>query len=150
MKKLIITILLVVASFTFVSPINTKAIGNNNINIVSKFDSNIIENTINIAVDSCTESDAILGDPECEDSVAWLVQLILNVIKIGGPILVILLSSIDFIMVIIKSDNEAFQKAQKKLITRLILALLLFIVPVIVQVILGVFGITGNATAGLH
>lgn len=150
MKKLIITVLLVVASFTFVSPINTKAIGNNSINIVSKFDSNIIENTINIAADNCTESDAILGDPECEDSVAWLVQLILNVIKIGGPILVILLSSIDFIMVIIKSDNEAFQKAQKKLITRLILALLLFIVPVIVQVILGVFGITGNATAGLH
>lgn len=148
MKKLIITILLVVASFTFVSPINTKALENNN--IVSKIDSNVLTNTINIAASNCVESDAILGDPECEDSVAWLVQLILNVIKILGPILVILLSSIDFIMVIVKSDNEAFQKAQKKLITRLILALLLFIVPVIVEVILSVFGITGNATAGLH
>jgi len=150
MKKLIITILLVVASLTFVSPINTKALENNS-NIVLINGANMLTENINIAADStCAETKAILGDPDCEDSVAWLVQMILNVIKIIGPILVIILSSIDFIMVIIKSDNEAFQKAQKKLITRLILALLLFIVPVIVEVILNVFGITGDATAGLR
>lgn len=147
MKKLIITILLVVASFTFVSPINTKAIGNNNINIVSKFDSNILNDTIYIADG---EKTPILGDPEDENSVAWLVQLILNIVKVAGPILVVLLSSVDFIMVIVNSDNDKFQKAQKKLITRLVLALLLFLIPVIVEVILSVFGITGSTTGGIH
>ena len=61
-----------------------------------------------------------------------------------------LLSSVDFIMVIVNSDNDKFQKAQKKLITRLILALLLFLIPVIVEIILSVFGITGSATGGIH
>lgn len=150
MKKRIITILLVVLSFMFINPIDTKALDFNSANIVYKMDSNILSNTVNIAAGNCVENDSILGDPECEDSVAWLVQLVLNIIKIAGPILVILLSSVDYIMVIVKSDNDAFQKAQKKLVTRLILAMLLFVVPVIVQVILGVFGISGNSTAGLH
>ena len=145
MKKTIITILLIIASIMFISPINARALEVNNVNIVEKFNSNILSNTVYIA-----DSKPILGDPEDENSVAWLVQLILNIVKVAGPILVVLLSSVDFIMVIINSDNDKFQKAQKKLITRLILALLLFLIPVIVEIILSVFGITGSATAGIH
>ena len=145
MKKGIITFLLIVTCVMFISPINTKALETNNINIVDRSGSNFIENTINTA--EVTKS--VLGDPSDENSVAWLVQLIFNIIKIAGPILVVLLSSIDFIMVILKSDSEQFAKAQKRLITRLILALLLFLIPTIVQIILQVFGITGNVTAGI-
>ena len=144
MKKTIITILLIITCVMFVSPVNTMALENNNINIVENTSSNVLTNTINIA-----SGETILGDPTDEDSVAWLVYLILNIIKVAGPILVILLSSVDFILVIVKSDNEAFAKAQKKLITRLVLAILLFLVPVIVQVILEVFGITGSTIPGL-
>lgn len=144
MKKAIITILLVITCVMFVSPVNTKALENNNINIVENTSSNVLTNTINIAAE-----ETILGDPTDENSVAWLVYLILNIIKIAGPILVILLSSVDFILVIVKSDNEAFAKAQKKLITRLVLAILLFLVPVVVQIILEVFGITGSTIPGL-
>jgi hypothetical protein len=132
----------------FVSPINTKALEVNNINIVEK--SVLTDNIYLGAKGNCEKSTAILGDVKCEDSVAWLIQLILDFIKVLGPILVIILSSIDFIMVIIKSDNEQFQKAQKRLITRLVLALLLFVVPVIVEVLLQVFGITGNVTGGIQ
>ena len=144
MKKAIITILLIITCVMFVSPVNTKALEVNNVNIVENNSSNALTNTINIAA-----NETILGDPTDENSVAWLVYLILNIIKIAGPILVILLSSIDFILVIVKSDNEAFAKAQKKLITRLVLAILLFLIPVIVQIILEVFGITGSTIPGL-
>ena len=144
MKKAIITILLIITCVMFVSPVNTMALENNNINIVENTSSNALTNTINIA-----SGETILGDPTDEDSVAWLVYLVLNIIKIAGPILVILLSSVDFILVIVKSDNDAFAKAQKKLITRLVLAILLFLVPVVVQVILEVFGITGSTIPGL-
>ena len=150
MKKGIITLLLVIACVMFISPINTNALEVSNTNIVSNVGSNIIANTIYIGDGECSESNAVLGDVECEDSVAWLVQLIFNIIKVAGPILVVLLSSVDFIMVIIKSDNDQFQKAQKKLITRLILALLLFLVPTIVQVLLQIFGITGSVTGGIQ
>ena len=152
MKKTIITILLIVTSVMFISPINTMALEANNAGlIVSK--SNIISDTIYIATNGvcdAEEDNSLLGDPDCEDSVAWIVQLIFNIIKIAGPILVILLSSVDFIMVIIKSDNDQFQKAQKRLITRLILALLLFLVPTVVEVLLQLFGITGDVTGGIR
>ena len=144
MKKTIITILLIITCVMFVSPVNTKALEVNNVNIIENTSSNIINSNINIA-----SGGTVLGDPTDEDSVAWLVYLILNIIKVAGPILVILLSSVDFILVIVKSDNEAFAKAQKKLITRLVLAILLFLVPVIVQIILEVFGITGSTIPGL-
>ena len=147
MKKTIITILLVITSVMFISPINAKALEVNNINIIENINSNILNDTIYIADG---EKTPILGDPEDENSVAWLVQLILNIVKVAGPILVVLLSSVDFIMVIVNSDNDKFQKAQKKLITRLVLALLLFLIPVIVEVILSVFGITGSTTGGIH
>lgn len=149
MKKGIITLLLIVTCVMFISPINTNALEVNSVSIVEKNESNLLSNTINIAASKCPPSKAILGDVDCEDSVAWLVQIIFNIVKIVGPILVVLLSSVDFIMVIIKSDNDQFQKAQKKLITRLVLALLLFLIPTIVQVLLQVFGITGSATGGI-
>lgn len=149
MKKGIITLLLIVTCVMFISPINANALEVNSVSIVEKNESNLLSNTINIAASKCPPSKAILGDVDCEDSVAWLVQIIFNIVKIVGPILVVLLSSVDFIMVIIKSDNDQFQKAQKKLITRLVLALLLFLIPTIVQVLLQVFGITGSATGGI-
>jgi len=149
MKKGIITLLLIVTCVMFISPINANALEVNSVSIVEKNESNLLSNTINIAASKCPPSKAVLGDVDCEDSVAWLVQIIFNIVKIVGPILVVLLSSIDFIMVIIKSDNDQFQKAQKKLITRLVLALLLFLIPTIVQVLLQIFGITGSVTGGI-
>ena len=62
----------------------------------------------------------------------------------------VVLSSIDFAKVIIKSDDEAMAKAQKKLIIRLILAALLFFIPLLVEVMLDVFGFTSSATCGLQ
>lgn len=145
MKKTIITILLVIASVMFISPISVFAKEVNTINIVENYNSNILNDTVFIG-----DGEPILGDPKDEDSVAWLVQLALNIVKIVGPILVVILSSIDYIMVIVKSDNDAFGKAQKKLITRLILAILLFLIPTIVEILLGIFGITGSVTGGIH
>ena len=84
----------------------------------------------------------ILGDPNNSNSVAWLLDKILSYIQVLGPMLVIILSSVDFAKVIIKSDDEAMAKAQKKLIIRLVLAACLFFLPVIVKVLLGAFGLT--------
>ena len=78
------------------------------------------------------------------------MQKLLNYIKVLGPILVIVLSSVDFMKVIIKSDDDAMQKAGKKLGYRLILAALLFFIPTVVEVLLGIFGITSDPTCGIQ
>lgn len=97
----------------------------------------------------CSGANSILGDPDDENSVAWLLQQALNYIKIIGPMLVIILSSLDFAKVIIKSDDEAMNKAQKKLGIRLLLAASLFFIPTLIKVVLDIFGITANPTCGL-
>ena len=95
------------------------------------------------------ECNSILGSTEDEESVAWLLQQLLNYIKILGPILVVILSSLDFAKAIITSDDESMKKAEKKLAIRLVLAIALFLIPTLVSVLLDTFGITTDAICGL-
>ena len=151
MKKTIITILLIITSVMFIAPINTKAVSlDSAVSVVSE-NVNILDKTTDVSpnVDCVGSEDSILGNPSDPESVAWMVQLALDILKVAGPVLVIILSSIDFIKVIVKSDDEEMAKAQKKLITRLILTILLFIIPFIVQFILQIFGIMGDPTCGI-
>ncbi len=97
----------------------------------------------------CSGGESILGDPNDENSVAWLLQQILNYIRIIGPILVVVLSSVDFAVVIVKNDDDSLGKAKKKLINRLLLVMALFLVPTLVSAILDIFGITGEGTCGI-
>ena len=94
-------------------------------------------NTSNI-----TSCDALLGDKKNTESVAWLVQKLLDYLKILGPVLVVILSSVDFATAIVSGNDDTMKKAQKKLITRLIAAVLLFLIPTVVQILLDVFGMT--------
>lgn len=64
---------------------------------------------------SCDGDNAILGNVNDENSVAWLVNEILNYLKIIGPFLVLILSSIEFVKAILMSDDESLSKAQKNL-----------------------------------
>lgn len=96
----------------------------------------------------CGET-GLLGNVNDENSVAWLLQRILNYLKILGPMIVVVMSGIDFAKVIVTSDDEGMKKAQKKLITRLLLAASLFFLPELVVALLDIFGITSDATCGL-
>ena len=159
MKKIVITFLFILTSIMFVSPINTSALSIDSISKTTLDNIYLLEKTTtddaNDILDDynkeqdCTGSNSIFGDPTDENSVAWLITEIMNYIKIIGPILVIIISAIDFIKVIIKSDDETMSKAQKKLIMRLILALLLFLIPTIVNALLALFGISSCTTTGL-
>lgn len=96
------------------------------------------------------DCNSILGSTEDENSVAWLLQQLLNYIKILGPMLVVILSSMDFAKAIIASDDENMKKAEKKLMIRLVLAVALFLIPTLVSVLLNVFGITTDQICGLQ
>ena len=75
----------------------------------------------------------IFGDPDDKDSVAFLIQKILDYIKVIAPILVVVLSSIDFVKVVWSSDDESMKKAQQKLGKRLVAAVFLFMLPVLIN-----------------
>ena len=155
MKKIFLIILITITTMFLFTPVKAIAMTKKDYN--SSF-SNTIELLANPTEDvkKATENydqdqncNTLLGNPEDEDSVAWLVQKILNYVQIIGPLLVVILSSIDFAQVIIKSDDDAMAKATKKLTTRLILAASLFFLPILVKVLLSTFGITSDPTCGI-
>lgn len=84
-----------------------------------------------------------------EGKFGWILQKLLNYIKIAGPILVVLLSAVDFIKAMASSDENIFKKAQSRLMIRLIAALALFLVPTLVQLLLGLINGISDPTCGL-
>lgn len=88
----------------------------------------------------CTD---FLGDPTDSKSVAWLLQKFFNYMKVLGPILVILFSTLDFTKTIMNSDEEAMKKSQKKLGIRMMCAVGIYFLPMLVTLIINlIFGTT--------
>lgn len=129
--------------FTII-PSNTYAIEVNNIHSYTQILDGDISNC------NGDEDTSILGNVNDEESVAWLLQKLLNYIKILGPSIAIVLGSIDFIKAIVASDEENMKKTQKKFMNRLIAAFMLFFVPLLVEILLSLFGFTTNVTCGLN
>ena len=159
MRKKLLTIILFITVLLLVSPVNTKAFSfgspKNEFSVIYHLQSTNDSSVQGFMNDydksqNCSGGNSLLGDPSDPNSVAWLLQQVLDFIKVVGPILVVVLSSIDFAKVIVKSDDEAMGKARKKLITRLALAALLFFIPMLVTVMLDLFGLTSESTCGLN
>lgn len=114
-------------------------------------DSIFLASTVNKNVQILADcNNSILGSTSDPDSVAWLLQQILNYIRALGPAIVVVLSGVEFAKVIITSDDDGMKKAQKRLVTRLILIALLFFVPTITIAILDIFGMSNDPTCGLE
>lgn len=145
MRKFSLIFLIMLFTFMVFTPISVNAVTvSDQVNTYEKLKSGQYN-----LVQVLAEDEPLLGDVDDEKSVAWLLQQVFNVIKIVGPVVVIVLSSIDFAKVIIKNDDEAMAKAQKKLIVRLILAALLFFIPMLVELALKIFGLTGTSTGNI-
>ncbi len=86
-----------------------------------------------IIIDGNSEIGCDVFGIEREGSVGWILQKIFDYIKVIGPILVVLLSAIDFIKAILSSDEKAMKQAQSRLVIRLIAAIALFLLPTLIQ-----------------
>ena len=74
------------------------------------------------------------------DELAEKLNLVLDIIKIAGPLLALGLGTIDFVKVIVNGDADKEMKtAFKRFLTRLIAAALLFIIPIIIAFLLDIF-----------
>lgn len=150
MKKIMFIFTLLVFTFFICSPIHVEALSiNNGVLIMDRFDDiNDMTDDYN-QEQNCTGSDSILGDPKDPNSVAWLLDKILSYATLAGIVLVVILSSIDFLKAIVSNGDDSLAKAKKKLILRLILAVVLFFVPTITNALLDLFGLTSESTCGI-
>lgn len=151
MRKLILVVILTFLSLFTFYPVCAQALTVSNEIMIAKRTTNIGSLNDDYNQDqTCTGSNSLLGDPNDENSVAWLLDKILTYTTIVGMILVVVLSSVDFLKVITKSDDEAMAKAAKKLALRLLFAALLFFVPTLTNAMLDIFGLTSESTCGLQ
>lgn len=141
--KLSIIYILIIYIFTII-PSNTYAFG-----VSTNTNTNSYVQILDGETIDCNGDNSLLGNVNDEKSVAWLLQKLLNYIKILGPSIAIVLGSLDFIKAIVSSDEENMKKTQKRFVNRLIAAALLFFIPLIVELLLGLFGFTTNVTCGL-
>ena len=68
------------------------------------------------------------------DKTYAILQEVWNFMRFAVPIIIVLMSTIDFVVAIAKGEEE-MKKAQKKLFQRLIFGVLLYVIPVLLDLI---------------
>ena len=151
MKKCFLLLIFIISLLLF--PVRTEALSIENFQSFEKVPMYILQvddwNKDYNQEQTCTGNDSVLGNPKDPNSVAWLLDKILTWATIIGMVLVVVFSSIDFLKVIVKSDDDSMAKATQKLAIRLVLAALLFFVPTLTNAMLDIFGLTSESTCGI-
>ena len=149
-RRFYILLFIIFIGILFLVPKNSYAIENTvSDSTVVLTDSNNINSWMNDYNTDEGSCNSILGDPSNPKSVAWLVVTVLNYFRIIGPLLVIVLSGVDYVKAIINSDDDAMKKTSSRLVKRLILAAMLFLIPTIVELLLKVFNIVSDPLCGM-
>lgn len=71
-----------------------------------------------------------------DEDLKAVIQLVLKWVRIGAPIVLIILMSVDFGQAVISQDQDAMKKATSKAVKRAIAAVALFFVPLLVSVMI--------------
>lgn len=112
---------------------------------------NFVDPCIKSCLDLNKDIAAIEGKPvgtnSCgfsEKLLAWIVN-ILRWVKYIVPVLLIILSILDFIKAMASEKDDDMKKAQKHFVTRLIVAVLIFIMPLIIEFVLDKMGFSADS-----
>lgn len=156
MKKKALFYIIIVVITMFLSTENVSAKEFVKLKNAEKYETNIVVNegflyTGNLVqIADCSGQNAVLGNVNDPDSVAWLLQKLLDYARLIGPFIVLIMSSLDYLKAVLNSDDDSLKKANKKLITRLMLIVALFLLPTLVSVLLNVLGFTSHEVCGLQ
>lgn len=94
---------------------------------------------------SIIDCEQLLGGDDKSDDLIKMLKTIVGIIRIGIPILLIVLGSLDFAKAIFSSSEDEMKKSQSKFLKRLIIGVGIFLVPPILKLLLTIAnGIWGN------
>lgn len=66
-----------------------------------------------------------------------IIDWIMNLIRIGGVILLVVLGMLDFVKAAASGEQEEMKKSKSKFVKRLIACVILFFIPIIVDILVG-------------
>jgi len=90
------------------------------------------------------DCDAMFGDPDNEGSLAYYLQMILDIMKYAGIVLCIFLTIVDFAKALLGEDKEMYKPLAKTAMTRLAYAVMLFFLPAVVKTLLTLIDVYGT------
>lgn len=98
----------------------------------------IISNMQNSANISIPNDNPVSNNCEglIDDDLKNIIDIVLNVVRVAAPILLIILTAVDFGQIVISNDKDAMPKAISKAIKRAIAALVIFFIPFLVDLII--------------
>ena len=131
MLKKIFYVLIIIFSFFCLSS-NVKAL---------ELDS--FQNNISYKLDN-SDSCPVFGDPADENSTAYFLQSVFNIIKFVGPILCIVLIIIDLVKAVVSQDKDALTKTLKTSAKRIVFALIIFLLPQLINFLFELIGWYGT------
>lgn len=85
---------------------------------------------------TCQDYEAIFGSKDDPDSIRYMVNTILQYVRIIVPILIILLGTIDFAKAVLAGKEDNMKKAQTDFIKRVMIGVAVFFVPLLVDVVM--------------
>lgn len=88
-------------------------------------------------------------DPPQPNDFYYMIQDLFNLIKIATPALVIILSLIDYLGAIAKSNDDEVKKANKRTIKRVAIGLAIFFLPFILDIVFEIFGLVDASRCGI-
>ena len=94
-------------------------------------------------IEKCEGANAIHAIPSCwcmPAAVADITSFIYGFLRIGGPVLLIILGAIDLGKAIVATDESGIKKAKKKLINKFVAAASIFLVLSVIQMIVNITG----------
>ena len=94
-------------------------------------------------IENCDGANAINAIPSCwcmPAAVADITSFIYGFLKIGGPVLLIILGAVDLGKAIVATDESGIQKAKKKLVNKFVAAACIFLVFSVIQMIVSIVG----------
>lgn len=88
------------------------------------------------------------GDVEFTELGQFMNDLF-SLIKILTPVLVIALSTIDYVKAIASSNADEMKKANSRTVKRLVIGLIIFVLPFLLEVLFRLFGLYDLSTCGI-
>ncbi|MBE6148449.1 MAG: hypothetical protein E7167_03025 [Firmicutes bacterium] len=98
------------------------------------------EETMEVLANVSAECKSMFGNPNEDGTLAYYLQMILDIIKYAGIVLCILLTIVDFAKALLGDDKEMYKPLAKTAFTRLAYAVMLFFLPMVVKTILLLIG----------
>lgn len=87
--------------------------------------------------DNNKDNDMDLSGCIIDEGTQSIIDWIMNLVRIGGVILLVVLGMLDFVKAAASGEQEEMKKSKSKFVKRLIACVVLFFVPIIVKILVG-------------